>query len=238
MGGTNALREARDRIRMTQAHLAAAAGVSERTVIRAEQGKPVSAESERALCAVLGLHLSALAGRKPGLPSSTPADCIAAMGETVEWEARPGLAAWRAANAFRAWAALAAVLAGACTCAIAMAATAAFETPSVLPRALALSTAGIAAMGYLAHRARRYAALDREVSDTTYAMTGHALWTVRQGRDGTRSMVRRELAPAGAAVAPRPAYGLWPRVRDVVVDMPGGPVRLHGVVSVDAAKRA
>jgi hypothetical protein len=42
---------------MTQTHLAIAAGISERTVRRAEQTGVVSAENLRAMCAVLGVHL-------------------------------------------------------------------------------------------------------------------------------------------------------------------------------------
>jgi transcriptional regulator with XRE-family HTH domain len=53
---------ARGAARMSQDHLAQAAGVSVRTVIRAEGGHPVSHESLRALCAVLGLEATDLDG--------------------------------------------------------------------------------------------------------------------------------------------------------------------------------
>jgi len=65
------LRQARKRARMTQAHLAQAAEVSEKTVRRAEAGMPISAETYRALCSVIGTeHLShgADAGHSCGTP--------------------------------------------------------------------------------------------------------------------------------------------------------------------------
>ncbi len=64
----NALAEARRHLRMTQAHLAAAAGVSERTVRRAERGLPLTDEVARSLCAVLGVDVSLLGGTPPVAP--------------------------------------------------------------------------------------------------------------------------------------------------------------------------
>ena len=55
-----AVRAARLARNMTQAHLAAAGGISEKTVRRIESGEAVRAESVRAACAVLGLDASAL----------------------------------------------------------------------------------------------------------------------------------------------------------------------------------
>jgi transcriptional regulator with XRE-family HTH domain len=48
-------REARNRAGMTQAHVAAAACLSVRTVRRAEAGEQIGFEARRSLCAVLGL---------------------------------------------------------------------------------------------------------------------------------------------------------------------------------------
>ena len=59
------LRRAREARRMTQAHLAQAAGVSARTVMRAENGEDVSAESMRAICSVLGLDAEAVDAPSP-----------------------------------------------------------------------------------------------------------------------------------------------------------------------------
>jgi transcriptional regulator with XRE-family HTH domain len=53
------LAAARKQRAMTQAHLADAAGISERTVRRAEQTGVVSAENLRALCAVLEISIPA-----------------------------------------------------------------------------------------------------------------------------------------------------------------------------------
>lgn len=55
-----AIREARARARMTQEHLARAAGVSEKTVRRAERNERISHENLRALCAVVGLDALSL----------------------------------------------------------------------------------------------------------------------------------------------------------------------------------
>jgi transcriptional regulator with XRE-family HTH domain len=55
-----AIRTARLAQRMTQAHLAQAAGVSEKTVRRAEQGERLQPESVRAISAILGLDATAL----------------------------------------------------------------------------------------------------------------------------------------------------------------------------------
>ncbi len=65
---------ARDGMVMTQEALAAAAGVSVPTVKRAEAGKPIQAETLRALCAVLDLDCRDLAGDAPvaAMASRTP----------------------------------------------------------------------------------------------------------------------------------------------------------------------
>ena len=62
-----AVRGARVAKRMTQAHLASAAGVSEKTVRRAENGDRIGHESLRALCAVLDLDATSL---------GTEAECV------------------------------------------------------------------------------------------------------------------------------------------------------------------
>jgi len=72
------LRQARKRARMTQAHLAQAAEISEKTVRRAEAGTPVSDETYRALCSVLGLGAQdapspeAMPSRPPVPVTATP----------------------------------------------------------------------------------------------------------------------------------------------------------------------
>jgi transcriptional regulator with XRE-family HTH domain len=55
-----AIRTARLAQRLTQAHLAQAAGCSEKTVRRAEQGERLQPESVRAISAILGLDATAL----------------------------------------------------------------------------------------------------------------------------------------------------------------------------------
>ena len=52
------IRDSRTKQRMTQAMLAQAAGISSKTVVRAEAGAPLSDEVLRAICAVLGLEVT------------------------------------------------------------------------------------------------------------------------------------------------------------------------------------
>jgi transcriptional regulator with XRE-family HTH domain len=65
-----ALRAARTRARMSQRHLAQAAGVSDRTVRRAEAGLPISDEVTRSLCAVLAIDARGLGATGPTPPAS------------------------------------------------------------------------------------------------------------------------------------------------------------------------
>lgn len=67
MGQSHAIRDSRARLRMTQASLAKAAGMSLNTVKRAEAGLPVQDESIRSICAVLGLDVV-------DFPRSSPSD--------------------------------------------------------------------------------------------------------------------------------------------------------------------
>ena len=71
-GQAAAIRAARKAARMSQRHLAQAAGVSDRTVRRAEAGLPIAGESALALCAVLGLDVSALGEVEVARPGSVP----------------------------------------------------------------------------------------------------------------------------------------------------------------------
>jgi DNA-binding XRE family transcriptional regulator len=64
----NRYQTARAALVMTQAHLAQAASVSERTVRRLEQGKEISAENQRSICAVLGLVPEASPNALPNIP--------------------------------------------------------------------------------------------------------------------------------------------------------------------------
>jgi len=64
-------RQARVAAVMTQEHLAAAAGVSVSTVRRLENGGPASAESRRAVAAVLGIDVSEPLPRKQGTQVET-----------------------------------------------------------------------------------------------------------------------------------------------------------------------
>jgi len=69
MTRTFGIREARNAATMSQDHLARAAGVSRRTVVRAEAGAAVSAENLRCLRAALGLPgPSVTGGDLPDLP--------------------------------------------------------------------------------------------------------------------------------------------------------------------------
>ena len=65
-----AIRAARIAMKMTQAHLAAASGVSEKTVRRAEAGDRIGPESLRSLCAALGLDATALRAERDLVPQA------------------------------------------------------------------------------------------------------------------------------------------------------------------------
>lgn len=72
-----AIRGARLGKRMTQAHLAALSGVSEKTVRRAEAGEGIRADSVRAICASLGLdaaNLRSEADMRPDLAEKREAE--------------------------------------------------------------------------------------------------------------------------------------------------------------------
>jgi transcriptional regulator with XRE-family HTH domain len=84
-----AIRRQREAQRMTQEHLADAAGVSARTVQRAERGDPLSAEAARALCAVLGLDAAALPPR-PATAGTDEGGAVAPAGGLVRLMARLG----------------------------------------------------------------------------------------------------------------------------------------------------
>ena len=91
------LKKAREGRRMSQAHLAAAAGVSRRTVIRAEQGLEIQDETLRCLCSVLGVDACAVPARsepEPVTPTSVLRAVIERNGETVAWEGSPDADAW------------------------------------------------------------------------------------------------------------------------------------------------
>ncbi len=84
-----AIRTARLAAPMTQDQLARAARVTRKTVIRAEQGHPVSAETLMALSSVLGLEASDLASLPPGRPGvPEPSDLVAMVLRGDEDEAR------------------------------------------------------------------------------------------------------------------------------------------------------
>ena len=74
-----AIRGARLGKRMTQAHLAAMSGVSEKTVRRAEAGEGIRADSVRAICASLGLdaaNLRSEAEMRPDVAAKLEAEML------------------------------------------------------------------------------------------------------------------------------------------------------------------
>jgi transcriptional regulator with XRE-family HTH domain len=87
-----AIQDGRARLKMSQEHLASAAGISARTVVRAESGFRVSGESLRSICAVLGLDSASIAPVEApedgGIPSEDVPAGPQAIGESVS-EAAP-----------------------------------------------------------------------------------------------------------------------------------------------------
>jgi transcriptional regulator with XRE-family HTH domain len=94
-----AIRQAREAARMSQAHLAAAAGVSKRTIIRAEQGLRIQDENLRCLCSVLGLDARdialPMADPEPLTPMAILRDHVEKRREGILWEGAPDAARWR-----------------------------------------------------------------------------------------------------------------------------------------------
>jgi transcriptional regulator with XRE-family HTH domain len=84
-GRGKAFLDARRRLRMSQGHLAGAAGISERTVRRAERGLPLTDEVSRALCSVLGMDLATLAAA-PEVPSANAGSPVPGPREMVRSE--------------------------------------------------------------------------------------------------------------------------------------------------------
>jgi transcriptional regulator with XRE-family HTH domain len=84
------LKARREQLRMTQEHLAEAAGLSARTVIRAEQGKVISAEAARALCAVLEMDIASLP-----LAEEAPVPAPVRASALERWLGRVGITSGR-----------------------------------------------------------------------------------------------------------------------------------------------
>ena len=85
-----AIQDGRARLKLSQEHLASAAGISARTVVRAESGFRVSGESLRNMCAVLGLDSGAIAPVKDDPGAAAAADEAPATPDGTEADAEPG----------------------------------------------------------------------------------------------------------------------------------------------------
>jgi transcriptional regulator with XRE-family HTH domain len=101
MNQASIIREARIGKRMTQEHLAIAACVSKRTVIRAEQGKPTTTETLRSICSVLGMDATDMptVGSVRRSPKEILSDMISTTGETVVWSDAASSEGWRRESA-------------------------------------------------------------------------------------------------------------------------------------------
>jgi transcriptional regulator with XRE-family HTH domain len=94
MNQANTIRQAREAQNMTQERLAMTAGVSKRTVIRAEKGQPVSIETIRGLVSVLEVDLASPVEQETSDPLFAQ---IEAAGEQVVW-GRPDREPWAKAS--------------------------------------------------------------------------------------------------------------------------------------------
>ncbi len=99
---SSVLRSARLSRHMTQEVLASAAGVSSRTVIRAERGDEISVENLRAICSVLGLDAMELVRRPDTEPAGGAVESVAAGAAPIHMRLAalgakvfPRLATWR-----------------------------------------------------------------------------------------------------------------------------------------------
>lgn len=200
------LRTTRAARRMTQAHLALAAGVSERTVIRAERGVPVAAESWRSICAALDVD------------AEGPAPALDPFADPI----LPDVAAWHAANGFGIWATVAALSAAGCVVAAGLSAAAIAETASadVSALAAAVGASSLASLAYVAARARRYARLSAALPHRRYGVAeGEVFVGSEDPRTGISTVTK--LGPCASVFEARP-YALWPLARVARVALANG----------------
>lgn len=201
-----ALREARRGQRMTQAHLALAAGVSERTVIRAERGVAVAAESWRSICAALGLDAAVTSVAVAPAPEAVASD----------------LEGWRSDNGMRLWTAVAALAGGCCVLAagLALAAVADADTPTQATAGMAVAAASCASLAYVVSRVLRYVGVANGIEQRRYAVDGREV-VVDEGEPG-RGVIRvTRIGPCKGVEEIRP-YRLWPRARAARLSLAGG----------------
>ncbi len=229
MDQARTLRQAREAARMSQAHLAAAAGVSKRTVIRAEQGANIQDESLRCLCSVLDIDASGLVpARKaePATPQAMLREHVDRHGEEVLWEGVPDPAGWREevrygsllwAHAALAVAALAAAGLYASTLQLQVEGQAILMGPSTW-LAVAGLLLSLAMVGHVLGAVRGVERSRLRLETSLHAMTDRAFYTARvKSWDPTSVMAieRVELPERRDGCRVRPRSPLWPMSRSI-----------------------
>jgi len=200
------LRATRLARRMTQAHLAVAASVSERTIIRAEQGIAVAAESWRSICAALDVDAEVRATTEDPF-----ADPII-----------PDIDAWHAANGFGIWATVAVASALGCVVAFGLSVATLVETDSAAVSAMAttVSASALASLFYVALRALRYAKLSAALPNRMYGVAGGEVY-VSSDEPATGISTVTRLGPCATVSEAKP-YALWPLARVARVALANG----------------
>lgn len=229
MDQASTLRQAREAARMSQAHLAAASGVSKRTIIRAEQGANIQGESLRCICSVLGIDVSALPPAlqaEPATPQSMLREHVARQGEEIRWQGVPDSAGWRHEIRYDAlmWIHVA-LLAGTVLAAYLYGSTLlehAVGNVFVMGLAAWLALGGfvasLAMVACLYLSAMGIATMSSRMETTIHAMTDKAFYTARtRGWDPTwiASIERVELPGEREECRVRARSPLWPMSRSI-----------------------
>lgn len=219
---------------MSQAHLAAAAGVSKRTVIRAEQGANIQDESLRCLCSVLGIDAAGLPpARKaePATPQAMLREHVGRHGEEILWEGVPDPADWREevrygallwAHAALAVAALAAAGLYASTLQLQVEGPVVLMGPSTW-LGMAGCLLSLAMVGRVLGAVRGIERSRLRLETSLHAMTDRAFYTARVKSWDPNSVVsieRVELPEHREDCRVRPRSPLWPMSRSIRLDAP------------------
>jgi len=242
---------------MSQAHLSAAAGVSKRTIIRAEQGLRIQDENLRCLCSVLGLDARAIAlptdDPEPLTPMAVLRDHVGKRGEGILWEGAPDAARWKVEVRYGALLACHLVLAAAAS----WAAWLYVETLRGRVEGHAIDAGPMtvfAASGtllslYMVARALRAfkGVLDRgdRLGRTIHVLTNRAFYTARvEWSDGNEvaGIERFDLDESRDSLWVRPRSWIWPslqsiRIRDGSHGLVGRTVHVEGIPDLNRLAR-
>jgi transcriptional regulator with XRE-family HTH domain len=237
MDQASALRQARETARMSQAHLSTAAGVSKRTIIRAEQGLRIQDENLRCLCSVLGLNASSLNVQEvlaPVTPHSLLRDHVSHRGEGILWEGAPDASAWRNEVRYDALMCVYLLLIGLSLLATWLYVQSLRSQSDGLAIAMGwrsyLAAAGAVASAYMVSRAigafRRARRSSERLSKSLHVLTEKAFYTAQVASNDRNTVARIERVDLGDDRDGCRVQGrstLWPRLKSIpIFDMSYG----------------